>query len=56
MWDVDGLLDGLDAGSIAEWMAFYAISRSDEDPEPTKWDTKETAAEKLRQKALRGTG
>lgn len=38
-----------------EWQAFYILEQSDDDPEPTKWDTKETAAEKLRRKALRGT-
>lgn len=50
------MLDELSVDEVNEWIAALAIDASDQDPEPTKWDTKETAAEKLHQKALRGAG
>lgn len=53
--NVEAMLDEISVDEMRTWVAAYHLDASDSDPEPTKWDTKETAAEKLRRKALRGT-
>lgn len=36
---------------LTEWMAFYAIEASDQDPELTEWDDAESAKRKAARKA-----
>jgi hypothetical protein len=43
----------LTSTELAEWVAFYVIEESDQDPEVTRWDDEKSIRRKLARQAER---